>query len=151
MTGLATVPLLRETNMSRRIVPELISPTQASTVHPAFEAAAEQAPNLRFNLKEQAELAKSLLEPGRKLYVDISQESKVNWRKVSPCSLRPTICDMNDVYIAFMSCSCSWQLGFRSRSLSKRLLLLCRLIRLQCLRSAFLVETNVPIAGMCTC
>ncbi|KAL3156973.1 hypothetical protein ABBQ38_001230 [Trebouxia sp. C0009 RCD-2024] len=68
--------------MARRIVPELISPTQASAVHPAFEAAAEQAPNLRFNLKEQAELAKSLLEPGRKLYVDISQESKVNWRKL---------------------------------------------------------------------
>lgn len=69
--------------MARRIVPELISPTQASAVHPAFEAAAEQAPVLRFNLKEQAELAKSLLEPGRKLYVDISQESKVNWRKAS--------------------------------------------------------------------
>ena len=69
--------------MARRIVPELISPTQASAMHPAFEAAAEQSPNLRFNLKEQAELAKSLLEPGRKLYVDISQESKVNWRKAS--------------------------------------------------------------------
>lgn len=79
----ATAALLREPKMARRIVPELISPTQASAVHPAFEAAAEQAPVLRLNLKEQAELAKSLLEPGRKLYVDISQESKVSWRKAS--------------------------------------------------------------------
>lgn len=68
---------------ARRIVPELISPSQASAVHPAFEAAAEQLSSLPVNLKEQAELAKTILEPGRKIYVDISQESKVNWRKAS--------------------------------------------------------------------
>ena len=73
--------------MARRIVPELISPSQAVAVQPAFEFTAEQPVSLRINLKEQAELAKTLLDPGRKLYVDISQESKVNWRKVciTPC------------------------------------------------------------------
>ena len=74
--------------MARRIVPELISPSQASAMHPAFEAAAEQPANLRFNLKEQAELAKTLLEPGRKIYVDISQDSKVNWQKAGYITLQ---------------------------------------------------------------
>ena len=69
--------------MARRIIPELISPSQAAAVQPAFESVAEQPLNLRFDLKEQAELAKTLLGPGRKIYVDISQDSKVNWRKVS--------------------------------------------------------------------
>ena len=68
--------------MARRIVPELISPSQASAFQPEFVAAAEQPLNLRLNVKEQSELAKSLLGPGRKLYVDISTEPKVNWRKV---------------------------------------------------------------------
>lgn len=76
--------------MARRIVPELISPSQAVTVQPAFESVAEQPLNMRFDLKEQAELAKTMLEPGRKIYVDISQDSKVNWRKVRTrsCSLQ---------------------------------------------------------------
>ena len=69
--------------MSRRIVPQLISPSQASIVQPEFVAAAEQPLDLRLNLKEQAELAKELLGPGRKLYVDISTDPKVNWRKAS--------------------------------------------------------------------
>lgn len=100
--------------MARRIVPELISPTQASAMHPAFEAAAEQALNLRFNLKEQAELAKSLLEPGRKLYVDISQESKVNWRKASLRVWQAAICSvpLYNTLLIFMRClaaaTCSW-------------------------------------------
>lgn len=68
--------------MARRIVPELISPSQASAAQPEFVAAADQPLNLRLNLKEEAELAKTLLGPGRKLYVDISTEPKVNWRKV---------------------------------------------------------------------
>jgi len=68
--------------MARRIVPELISPSQAVAVQPAFESVAEQPLNLRFDLKEQAELAKTMLEPGRKFFVDVSQDSKVNWRKV---------------------------------------------------------------------
>ncbi|KAL0026237.1 hypothetical protein WJX77_004600 [Trebouxia sp. C0004] len=68
--------------MARRIVPELISPSQAVAVQPAFESVAEQPLNLRFDLKEQAELAKTMLEPGRKIFVDISQDSKVNWRKL---------------------------------------------------------------------
>ncbi|KAA6423337.1 MAG: hypothetical protein FRX49_06789 [Trebouxia sp. A1-2] len=68
--------------MARRIVPELISPSQAVAVQPAFESVAEQPLNLRFNLEEQAELAKTMLEPGRKIFVDISQDSKVNWRKL---------------------------------------------------------------------
>ncbi len=67
--------------MARRIVPELISPSQAAAVQPAFKSIAEQPLNLRFDLKEQAELAKTMLEPGRKIYVDISDDSKVNWRK----------------------------------------------------------------------
>ena len=66
----------------RRIVPELISPSQASTVQAEFVAAVEQPPDLRLNLKEQADVAKGLLGPGRKVYVDISAEPKVNWRKV---------------------------------------------------------------------
>lgn len=70
--------------MARRIVPELISPSssQAQVVQPEFVAAAEQPLNLRINVREQAELAKTLLGPGRKLYIDISIEPKVNWRKV---------------------------------------------------------------------
>lgn len=96
--------------MARRIVPELISPTQASAVHPAFEAAAEQAPNLRFNLKEQADLAKGLLEPGRKLYVDISQESKVNWRKASPCNVLAWLCHLAGVLLTILG-SCAAATG----------------------------------------
>lgn len=68
--------------MARRIVPELISPTQASAIQPEFVAAVDQPLDLTLNVKEQAELAKSLLGPGRKLYVDISTEPRVNWRKV---------------------------------------------------------------------
>ena len=69
--------------MARRIVPVLISPSsQAQVVQPEFVAAAEQPLNLRINVREQAELAKTLLGPGRKLYIDISIEPKVNWRKV---------------------------------------------------------------------
>ena len=99
--------------MTRRIVPELIFPTQASAVHPAFEAAAEQAPNLRLNLKEQAELAKGLLEPGRKLYVDISQESKVNWRKASlrDGKLRPAVSYLTTLLNSikcYAAATCSW-------------------------------------------
>lgn len=48
-----------------------------------------------------------------------------------------------------MPCSCSRQLGFRSRSLSKRQLLLYRLIRLQCLRSAFFSQQKSQ-QRMCT-
>ena len=128
--------------MARRIVPELISPTQASAVHPAFEAAAEAAPNLRFNLTEQAELAKSLLEPGRKVYVDISQESKVSWRKARLDPLQTAIWSLlhDPMLIDDVLCSCNMQLGSRRRSLSRKQRLLYRLIGLQYLRSVFLLQ-----------
>ena len=105
--------------MARRIVPELISPSQAVAVQPAFESVAEQPLNLRFDLKEQAELAKTMLEPGRKIFVDISQDSKVNWRKVRIsccCKAVVALADWHCTESMCYICSCRRLLEFRKQS-----------------------------------
>jgi len=115
--------LSTDTDMARRIVPELISPSQAVAIQPAFESVAEQPLNLRFDLKEQAELAKTMLEPGRKIFVDISQDSKVNWRKVCiSCCCKAVVALVDRQFVEGICdiCSCRRLLEFRKQSHNTR-------------------------------
>ncbi len=80
----------------RRIVPELISPSQAARAAEAFAAAttvpAKAAPakapddGKPLSLREQAGFADAHLGPGRRIYVEIGPNSfEVNWKKVRAC------------------------------------------------------------------
>jgi hypothetical protein len=78
----------------RRIVPELISPSQAARAAEAFAAAttapapAKAPPDAGkpLSLREQAGFADAHLGPGRRIYVEIGPNSfEVNWKKVRQC------------------------------------------------------------------
>ena len=67
----------------RRIVPQLISPSQAvAAAKPAFLEAPTQQEQKALDLREQAAIAKDKLPPGRRIYVDLSVSRDVSWHQV---------------------------------------------------------------------
>ncbi len=77
----------------RRIVPQLISISQAPASEGAFAASMPASPALAtasqmeqkpaMTLKEQSDYAAEHLGPGRRIYVELTQEKyEINWRKV---------------------------------------------------------------------
>ncbi len=74
----------------RRIVPQQVVSSPTSPAPESLQIAPQAV--LVTDLRKQAELAASLLGPGRKIWVDLKpyQDSseEVNWRKVRQLSLR---------------------------------------------------------------
>ena len=67
----------------RRIVPQLISPSQAvAAAKPVFLEAPTQQLAKQLDLREQAAIAKEKLPPGRRIYVDLSVSRDVSWLQV---------------------------------------------------------------------
>lgn len=77
----------------RRIVPQLVAPSQA--VRPAAAAAAfgeahdvsqsASQPAQQLDLREQADIAAKKLGPGRRIFVDLEKNGNVvDWHKVTP-------------------------------------------------------------------
>ncbi len=77
----------------RRIVPQLISTFRAPPPEGAFAASMPASPAVAtashveqkpaMTLKEQSDYAAEHLGPGRRIYVELTQEKhEINWRKV---------------------------------------------------------------------
>ncbi len=74
----------------RRIVPQLVAPSQAVRPAAAFGEADDVSqsasqPAQQLDLREQAAIAAKKLGPGRRIFVDLEKNGNVvDWHKVTP-------------------------------------------------------------------